>query len=236
MLCSDGWRKKAAKQGTPLVNVVLLKPDRGIIFIKAIDTSGKKKTGVAIKDMHLEMAQEVTQGDPAKILGVVMDNPKANRLALKLLQDAHPTWICLGCQAHALNLLCKDLITEKFCPGTSAVLITVLKISLVIGDAEVIRTALGEWQKDQYGKTKAIAAHCPTRFAITFKIAQDLMASQGALRQMIESDEWPELAKCSINSSVFDNLKSGKILQFALVCPRAGLAPCKFDWSPCKQQ
>ena len=107
MLCSDGWKKKAAGQGAPLTNLVLLKPDSGVIYWKSVNQSGDKKTGEAIKDLHLEMAKEVTRGDWTKILGVVMDNPKANRKALRLLQEEHPSWICLGCQAHSLNLLCK---------------------------------------------------------------------------------------------------------------------------------
>ena len=60
MLCSDGWKKKAAGLGTPLLNVIILKPNDGVIFWKAVNTAGKKKTGVAIKEMHLDMAKEVT--------------------------------------------------------------------------------------------------------------------------------------------------------------------------------
>ena len=88
-----------------------------------------------------------------------------------------------------------------------------LKISLVIGDAEAIRSALTEVQIDMYDKTKAIAAHCPTRFAITLKISQDVMATRAALVSMVTSDtdRWKELAKCSTNSGVFDKLKDGKL-------------------------
>ena len=78
MLCSDGWKKKAAGQGTPLLNVVILKPNGGVICWKAVNTAGEKNTGVAIKEMHLDMAKdslEVTKNDLDKILGVVMDNP-----------------------------------------------------------------------------------------------------------------------------------------------------------------
>jgi hypothetical protein len=31
---TDGWRKKAAVQGTPLINVNLTKPDGGAVFVK----------------------------------------------------------------------------------------------------------------------------------------------------------------------------------------------------------
>jgi len=40
MLCSDGWKRKAAAQGTPLINVLLLKPDGGFIFLKVLCLEG----------------------------------------------------------------------------------------------------------------------------------------------------------------------------------------------------
>ena len=41
MVCSDGWKRKAALQGKPLVNVMVLKPDGGAIFIKVLSFDGK---------------------------------------------------------------------------------------------------------------------------------------------------------------------------------------------------
>jgi hypothetical protein len=54
--------------------------------------------------IHEEMAMEVTNGNLAAINGVVMDNPKANRKACLILEERHITWVCIGCQAHSLNL------------------------------------------------------------------------------------------------------------------------------------
>ncbi|KAJ9530856.1 hypothetical protein QJQ45_028822, partial [Haematococcus lacustris] len=56
VICSDGWRYKFAGKGAPLVNFILLKPDGGVLFIKVVDVSGKRKDAVAIKDQHLELA------------------------------------------------------------------------------------------------------------------------------------------------------------------------------------
>ncbi|GFH17376.1 uncharacterized protein HaLaN_14002, partial [Haematococcus lacustris] len=55
VICSDGWRYKFAGKGAPLVNFILLKPDGGVLFIKVVDVSGKRKDAVAIKDQHLEV-------------------------------------------------------------------------------------------------------------------------------------------------------------------------------------
>jgi hypothetical protein len=40
ILCSDGWKSKAAMQGMPLVNVLVLKPDGGFLFLKVILLEG----------------------------------------------------------------------------------------------------------------------------------------------------------------------------------------------------
>jgi len=90
--------------------------------------------------------------------------------------------------AHCASMLCK---------------MQVLKISLVIGDAAGIRSALHEWQ-EKYSKTKAIAAHCPTCWAITLLIPLDVLDSQDALRALVESCEWKDLAKTSSNSGAGD--------------------------------
>ncbi|GFH20794.1 hypothetical protein HaLaN_17973, partial [Haematococcus lacustris] len=42
-----------------------------------------------------------------------MDSPTTNRAALKILGEQHPTWICITCIVHALNLLCKDLANNS---------------------------------------------------------------------------------------------------------------------------
>jgi len=78
----------------------------------------------------------------------------------------------------------------------------VLKISLVIGDAAGIRTALHECQEKEYGKTKAIASHCPTRWGITHIIAQDIIDTKAALRNLVERPDWKKLAETSSNSGV----------------------------------
>ncbi|KAJ9525689.1 hypothetical protein QJQ45_003482 [Haematococcus lacustris] len=61
VICSDGWRYKFAGKGAPLVNFILLKPDGGVLFIKVVDVSCKRKDAVAIKDQHLEVLEELSK-------------------------------------------------------------------------------------------------------------------------------------------------------------------------------
>jgi hypothetical protein len=54
-------------------------------------------------------AVEQAQAFRDRFIGTVMDNTSTNMAASKRLEALNPTWICLGCVAHALNLLFKDL-------------------------------------------------------------------------------------------------------------------------------
>jgi hypothetical protein len=57
-----------------------------------------------------------------EILGAVLDNPAANRLALKDLEARHPKWLGLGCQDHGLNLAVKDFNNPDKCPKLAPIL------------------------------------------------------------------------------------------------------------------
>jgi hypothetical protein len=123
---------------------------------QVVTTHGFKKDATWIADLHERMAADLLKSiapeeystedldrDMAeKILGVVLDNPRANRNALEMLEARHTTWICLGCQAHALSLLVKDLANPDKCPELAKLLEQVLGISRILGDSSNIRGAL----------------------------------------------------------------------------------------------
>lgn len=95
--------------------------------LQAVDTSGKSKDADYLFNLHKDLVQElhqqyapITLDTPDtevqratafrnQFLGTVMDNTSANMAASARLEEAFGTWLCLGCLAHALNLLFKDL-------------------------------------------------------------------------------------------------------------------------------
>lgn len=93
------------------------------------------------------------------------------------------------CFLYCDNLICFHLYNSLVC---STAMPLFVQLSEAIGNSERIRSALSNHQVTITGKTKAIAAHCPTRFAIMIKICHDVSASQAALRAMVESDEWKD--------------------------------------------
>ncbi|KAJ9531853.1 hypothetical protein QJQ45_022037 [Haematococcus lacustris] len=112
MIVSDGWKSIFAGCGTPLVNFLVLKPDGGVLFLRVVDVSGKRKDAEAIMDLHLEVVEELRKElavEKVTCLGFIMDNTAPNLKAMRMLQQHTPTVIAIGCSAHALNLLCKIL-------------------------------------------------------------------------------------------------------------------------------
>jgi hypothetical protein len=77
-LTTDGWRRRAAVRGVPLINVMALLPTGGSVFVKVLAAPGVVKNKEWIAARHLEWAALVTDGQLDRLLGMVMDNTKAN--------------------------------------------------------------------------------------------------------------------------------------------------------------
>lgn len=123
-LATDGWKKKFAEHGVPLVNAMALKgAGGGSAFLKVVTAAGVTKDAQWIADLHVQLAEDLLPGKATNLLGVIMDNTKANRNALGILKAKFPKWLTLGCAAHALALVIKDLDGDKTikCIGTHKV-------------------------------------------------------------------------------------------------------------------
>lgn len=154
MLATDGLKKKAANHAESLVNCVVLLPWGGSFFLDILRPKDAKKDVAWTVAAHEKLAKQAV-GDAADdedwdqhITGVVMDNTATNRKAMDELVSKHPSWVAIGCVAHALNLLVKDLAyapseySMKEAAGPSSVLRVVQKCSLVLGDSAAIRRKL----------------------------------------------------------------------------------------------
>ncbi|GFH25211.1 uncharacterized protein HaLaN_23139 [Haematococcus lacustris] len=120
-----------------------------------------------------------------------MDSPSTNRAALRLLERKYPSWICMTCCVHAMNLVCKDLANENKTSAKHTVVGGFLKqvqhISKVLSDCDTICNALQVHQTANFGDVREIATHCATRFAILHKICRDMQRSKAALCDMVTS-------------------------------------------------
>ena len=209
-LATDGWRKRAAAQGAPLVNAMLLMPNGGSIFLKVLITAGMCKNAKWVVEQHVELAMEVTSGNPERLVGVIMDNTKTNLSALKQLQERYPMWLCLGCFAHGLALLIKDLgglNKKQHAPGVAAILTAANTMANCINDCSAVRTLLTECQMAVLNNTLAVDVNVPTRFATLYFVLASILKSERAIKAMLLDEKWDETKKHSVNSAVFDQCR-----------------------------
>ncbi|KAJ9511011.1 hypothetical protein QJQ45_002810 [Haematococcus lacustris] len=244
MIVSDGWKSKFAGCGTPLVNFLVLKPDGGVLFLRVVDVSGKRKDAEAIMDLHLEVVEELRKElavEKVTCLSFIMDNTAPNLKAMRMLQQHTPTVIAIGCSAHALNLLCKILskhdklqalqqeveeveggqvVSGAATPGTdfsvAEVLTDVQGISLVVKESEAIRSELKLQQSEELYK-RLVRPNNPTRFAGLLLLAKDVIKITGPIMGMVHGAKWRQLRKSSVNADVFEKLTMGWWKSLALV-------------------
>jgi hypothetical protein len=73
-----------------------------------VKASWEVKDAKWIFDLHVKAILEQLAGRPEEdFLGLIIDNTKANRNALSLLQKRFPRAILLGCADHGLDLVLK---------------------------------------------------------------------------------------------------------------------------------
>lgn len=77
-LATDGWRRRTAARGVPLINVMALLPPGGSIFFKVVAAPGVVKDKHWIQERRLEWAGLLTEGRLERLVGMVMDNTKAS--------------------------------------------------------------------------------------------------------------------------------------------------------------
>jgi hypothetical protein len=110
---------------------------------------------------------------------------------MKIVGVEHPEFILLGCTAHALNLLIKDLGDSKrgVCKWLVKVYETAIMMSNTINNSDKVRVALNYQQKQRGdGKVRAISRHTPTRFGTLHFICKDLYRERAAIKAMVVAD------------------------------------------------
>ncbi|KAJ9510441.1 hypothetical protein QJQ45_015918 [Haematococcus lacustris] len=96
IIISDGWKNKFAGRGSPLINFLVLKPDGGMLFLRVVDVSGKRKDALAIMELHMEILNDLRKDldvDSVVCVGFIMDNTSANLSAMRMLQPEKMVYI-----------------------------------------------------------------------------------------------------------------------------------------------
>ena len=117
-----------------------------------------------------------------KVIAVVMDNAAANEAAAKKLkQEFKETPLtCVGCAAHWLNLLAKDITTIA---EYDEVLGQATQVIKTFSNKHVIAWKLAELQMQVYSQQIALKMPIETRWMSHRNALKSLMDSKTALQQ-----------------------------------------------------
>jgi hypothetical protein len=202
----DGWKKRAAEQGAPLVTVNLLSPHGKATFWRMINARGAiKDYAWIVKQCKAVISELRTVAPDTHVIGFVMDSAAANRKAYKAMHeegklhfpgtdmDVLPPLILLQCASHTLSLLMKD-IAKKF-SWVRDVYNSAVSVSKALGNNErIFNFYVGACAADNV-KPRVVASHCETRFGSQHLVLRSVVNVMPQLRKMCTSDGFEEFAR-----------------------------------------
>ncbi len=188
-IVTDGWSKRTASRGTPLINVMLCPDDGPAVAWRVEDASGCIKNTDYVVQLHQKLRAEIKAAVPTgEFLGYIMDSTATNRAAMQLLQEEDPAIIVLPCSAHAFSNLIKH--TAKYFSWVNNVYDVCCSVSEKLIASQKLRSVLHNLQKEEYSAVRCICAQVPTRFGSRHMVMRDVLRSRVALRKLAAAAEW----------------------------------------------
>jgi hypothetical protein len=177
----------------------------GALLYDVRNCSDERKDGEGIARI-LSAAGIDIMGDTAgaaEFGGWCIDGTKANRSAIRLLEEEHPSWINTTCVAHGGALAIKDFCkvvktTGRYSKTYGCVWIKDVNerantIANYVQDSGNAKVIVQKHQKDIYGAKKAIDVSAPTRFASHVFVQKGVQRSSAALKQAASDVKWADL-------------------------------------------
>lgn len=190
-IATDGWKRKAAEKGAPLINFVILLPDGRSKMWTVISAEGEKKDAAWIAKTCTEVYRNIQKhmGPGAVCTGFIMDNTKANLKAMELLEEDFPFMMCLGCAAHSLSLLMKDFDKRLTWLHETYELCT--KISNMANAVEAMKAALHDCMRSLNNNVvRSIASYTETRFGSKHFVLRDVLKNLDAMTRWVTCDAY----------------------------------------------
>lgn len=179
ILISDGWTNI---RGDHIVNFCIKAPGQKPFFHSSINTSGLTQNAIAVADAICNVIEEVGAD---KFSCVVTDNAAVMRAAWKIIEQKYPHISAMGCAAHGVNLLIKDILdTTNFIK----IIKDSEKIIKFITNHHIAKAKYDEMRKlmnVSHTLTMAVA----TRWFSRFTSLNDLSSSKYVLLQLIDKHE-----------------------------------------------
>lgn len=178
-LISDGWTNI---RGDHIVNFCVKAPNNKPFFHSSVNTSGIAQNAQAVAD---EIMKVVEQVGAEKFSSVVTDNAAVMKAAWKIIEQKHPHITAMGCAAHTMNLLIKDIlgsnINQKTIKESEKIIKFVMNHHIVKAKFEVLRK--------QANIPHTLSMAVVTRWYSRYTSLSNLSASRYVLIQLVGEAE-----------------------------------------------
>ncbi|CAI5472829.1 unnamed protein product [Closterium sp. Yama58-4] len=178
-LTCDGW---TCLKGRGLVCIIALN-DMAPVIVETVDSKTTKKTGGYLAKLLRNSISKV--GDKAVVL-VVMDNAVNNRRAADILRPEYPSIFFNNCAVHVLDLILHDFGKIR---EVKRVLSQVHRVVMMVKASASAVTLFHEVFSEL-----ALVRPGATRFGTNAIMLARFFEVKKALRQMVISEEWEEIA------------------------------------------
>ncbi|XP_031284773.1 uncharacterized protein LOC116143449 [Pistacia vera] len=171
------------------INLVAYSPG-GAVFIKSLDISRERKTGIYLKEIVVSVIESIGQ---EHVVQFITDNGSNFTSAGDMLIGLYHRMYKTRCAAHGIQLLLKDTYEEV--NWVKVVTDEARIIVMFMTRYTVLHVAMKEFTKD-----RQLRQPCATRFASNFLMLQSVLDLENELRLFVASSEWRGFDYCKTES------------------------------------
>ncbi|XP_031270523.1 uncharacterized protein LOC116128897 [Pistacia vera] len=171
------------------INLVAYSPG-GAVFIKSLDVSRERKTGIYLKEIFVSVIESIGQ---EHVVQFITDNGSNFTSAGDMLIGLYPRMYKTRCAAHGIQLLLKDIYEEvnwvKVATDEARIIV------MFMTRYTVLHVAMKEFTKD-----RQLRQPYATRFASNFLMLQSVLDLENEIRLFVASSELRGFDYCKTES------------------------------------
>ncbi|XP_031269064.1 uncharacterized protein LOC116127557 [Pistacia vera] len=161
------------------------------MFIKSLDVSRERKTGIYLKEIIVSVIESIGQ---EHVIQFITNNGSNFTSAGDMLIGLYPQMYKMRCASHEIQLLLKDIYEEvnwvKVATDEARIIV------MFMTQYTVLHAAMKEFTKD-----RQLRQPCATRFASNFLMLQSVLDVENELRLFVASSKWRGFDYCKTESA-----------------------------------
>lgn len=166
----DGW-SNIRNEG--VVNFLISKPET--VFVKSLSTQANRHTANYLSQEIIKIMKEYGE---QKFFVLIGDNAANMQKAFKIVKEAYPNVVPMGCVAHSLHLICQDFLKCDTLQKNYSYVVNIIK---TIKNNQVLTATLAKIVKEK-GIGEQLKLPAKTRWGSYFYSMQSVIKTKASLQ------------------------------------------------------